>query len=219
MKSSMNKALGRAVKANEQGSALLELGETSKALRCFRSALNLLNEGCKSSEILPSACLVSSDSSIMSFDNALLSRPIRLGYDAQAAFLPISPENPTILYSQAFSFECPHKANMTLERHSFCSAVLIFNTALALHQKGSKEDGHKAYLKALLFYEESLSMLQPVADEPETVRVIQEIMKNRADIYCKLNDTQSTKVWDELADLTKDKHLAGMHSKSTTVSA
>ena len=197
--------------------------DTSKALRYFRNALKLLNEGCQSNEILPTDAMMSSDSSLTPFGcTALLSRPIRLGEDASAAALPVSPENPAILYSQAFLFEDPQSGSMTLERHSFFTAVLIYNTALALHQKGNKEGGHKAYLKALLFYGESMKLLRPVADDPETFRVIQEIIKNQADIYCKLNDVQNEhRVWEELAALAESRKLMGIcyHKTSTAVSA
>ncbi|CAB9501095.1 expressed unknown protein [Seminavis robusta] len=225
MPNNMNKALTRAAKANEEGACLLELEDTSKALRYFRSALKQLNEGCQNAGTLPSGSrLSSSELSLMSLlGNAVSSKPIRLGEDVQAAALPASPENPTVLYSQAFVFEDPTKAcgRLTIERHSFCSAVLIYNTALALHQKGSKEDGHKAYLKALLFYGESMNLLRPVAEEPESFRVIQEIMKNQADIYYKLNDLGNVqRVWEELANLTKDRNLVGFCQKThTAVSA
>lgn len=215
---SMIKSLTRATNANEEGSAFLEVGETIRALKSFRAALKQLNEGCQDlpGNLPSNASLMNNSDSSISLGTAVSSRPVRLGEDSEAVALPVSPDNnPAVLYSQSFVFEDPTtNGTMTIERHSFVSAVLIYNTALALHQKGSKEDGHKASLKALLFYRESLNLLRPVADEPESVRVIQEIMKNQADIYYKLNNNGNLqRVWEEMAQLAKDRSLSRLEKK------
>lgn len=219
----MMKSLRKTAKANQGGAALLEVGETTKSLRQFRSALKQLNEGCQSLKGLPSAHDTITDGSETSLFGgaAVRSLPIQLG-EALTESLPELEQTPEqsstrMLYSQAFIFDDSDSADMTIEKHSFFSAVLIYNTALALHQKAGKEDGHKAYLKALLFYSESMNLLRPIAEETESFRVIQEITKNQADIYYRLNDLGNVqRVWEELAYLTKEHKLGvfTMHPKT-----
>lgn len=199
----MMKSIRRAAKANQEGSTLLELDQTGKALKCFRSAIKELKEGSQSSlDNLPSGSL---DECTM----VLSSKPVRLGEDYMNASLPEqekTPDQPTELYSQAFVFQQGNNEGVfTIEQHRLYSAILVFNSALALHQKGGKEEGHKQYLKALLFYIEAKNMLQPMLEtEAEAFRIVQEILKNQVDIYFRLNEVgKGQKVWEELATLTK----------------
>jgi tetratricopeptide (TPR) repeat protein len=220
----MMKSIRKATKANEEGAILLEVGETIKALRQFRAALKLLNEGCQATiNGLPSAMQDKSEKGSLFGAATVRSLPILLGEDAQNASIPLlqqRPENPIKLYSQAFVFQDAIDEDMTIEKHSFFSALLIYNTALALHQKGGKDEGHKAYIKALLFYNESMNLLRSVADDADAFRVIQEITKNQADIYYKLNDLGNVhRVWAELAYLTKEHNLGSCPLQKKTPGA
>lgn len=176
----MSKELYRAAKVNQEGAALLEAGETSKALKCFRAGLKLVNESCQRLDRnLPQTCSRSS---------FVRSTPIRLDADVETS--PATTFSPawdsSSNYSQAFLFDPEGK--QSVQKQSYCSAVLIFNIGVTLHQKGRKEEGYKAYMKSILFYTQSLNLLKSFSSQPECVQIIQEIYKNQADIYYKIND-------------------------------
>jgi tetratricopeptide (TPR) repeat protein len=187
----MLKALQRAAKINQEGAAFLEMGQTSKALKCFRAALKQVNECCQQglAEKLP-------DKGCTSF---CTSTPVRLSSSES--------QKQDSYYSQAFHFDPQGK--ISVQKQSFCSAVLIFNCALALHQKGHTESVKKgtynASMKALLFYSQAFSLLRPFTEIPECFQIIQEIMKNQANIYAKINDLGNVKrVLEELIHLTRE---------------
>lgn len=191
----MLKDLQRAAKVNQEGASLLELGDTSKALKCFRSSLKLVNECCQKglAHKLPTKGL----------NAALLgSTPVRLSRSS----------GEEEFYSQVFDFDPEGK--VTVQKQSYCSAVLIFNCALALHQKGytqwETEKNYSAYTKALLFYSQALNLLRPFTETPECFQIIQEIMKNQADIYYKINDLGNVqRVMEELVHLAKERQGSG----------
>jgi len=211
------KSLSKAAKYNEEGSTALELGETSKALKHFRAGLKQLNEGCHSAQTMRSVPVTRNSAPI----TAISSNPCRLGDNSVEQ--DISAHQPTVNFSQSFVFCAENLCDkdMTVEKQSFFSAVLIYNTALALHQKAvhedSPQDRKKSYLKSLLFYNESMNLLRPCAEQTEAFRVIQEILRNQGDIYYRLNDLGSLqRVWEELAALTKDRNVPGI-SQNTAV--
>ena len=223
----MMKSLHKAAQANREGSDLLELGETSKALRCFRSALKQLNDGCQC------AAGRSLSSHATESITAVSSRPVPLGENHEATAVTTNNDatpatTPSPFYSQSFVFVVPseqgddyNSVSVSLGQHSFFSAVLIYNTALALHQKGSHGQVRQTLLKALLFYNESLNLLMgPIADQPEAFRVLQEILRNQADIYYRLNDWGNVqRVWEDLAALTKGHPASGMKLQRNSHSA
>lgn len=207
----MMKSLNRAAKANVEGSNLLELGETSRALKTFRAGLKLLNDGCQAQATANRSSPVSNSNT--SSIAAVTSRPVQLGENHEE-MAGEGPEAPSSFYSQSFLFVVPSsEADVSLGEHSFFSAVLIYNTALALHQKGGNtsaaasdtKKGRQSLLKALLFYNEALNLLRPLfaAEQAEAFRVVQEILRNQADIYYRLNDIGNVqRVWQDLAALT-----------------
>ena len=205
------KSLNRAAKANMEGSNLLELGETSKALKTFRAGLKLLNDSCQAQANSSRSSSVTNSN--MASIAAVASRPVQLGENHEG-ITGNEQVAPSSFYSQSFLFVVPSsEGNVSLGEHSFFSAVLIYNTALALHQKGGNtgaavndvKEGRQAFLKSLLFYNEALNLLRPLlaAEQAEAFRVVQEIMRNQANIYYRLNDLGNVqRVWQDLATLT-----------------
>ena len=210
----MMNSLGLAAEANLEGSDLLEVGETSKALKAFRAGLKFLNDGCQRQRENSRRSFSSSDCIA-----AVSSRPVQLGANHDGiSGESVSPVAPSAYYSQSFVFVVPSsEEDVSLGEHSFFSAIVIYNTALALHQKGGNTSaGHNAndsiskkkrqsLLKALLFYNEALNLLRPLleAEQAEAFRVVQEVLRNQADIYSRLNDFGNVqRVWQDLAAIT-----------------
>ncbi|CAB9515375.1 expressed unknown protein [Seminavis robusta] len=142
----------------------------SEALSCFKSALSILSAAC---------------------DDGSASTGTRNG--AQPLRINIYKSNPVVLspsntHRHAFYMTCGEAAQ-SYEACSAESAVLLFNLALGLHQKGSWLRDEMCLHRASLLYEHSLELLSAVGNcfaHAEEVTV--EALKNLADIYSKIGN-------------------------------
>jgi tetratricopeptide (TPR) repeat protein len=106
-------------------------------------------------------------------------------------------ENPQhFIYSQALVFN-PEVARNPVDS-LFYSAVIIFNTALAFHQRGKCMDP-SAQLKAASLYDISLDLLKESATRFNCSNIIVGALNNKAHLYFKLGDFHKARsVLDQL---------------------
>ena len=186
---------------NNEGALLLSYGDQRTPLKYFKAGLQRLKEVCSCCSIPQEespANKVSRSKQQVSIRKALpvplLNDPKR--YYAQmvqgTAYNGELPQE--YIFRHAFMFQAEGD-EMTLEKQSLASAVLMFNYGLGLHTRGEEH-----FDRALFLYSQSLQLLSHVSDcAVDCAELVAAILKNQADIYYRLNDFQNVRVvLDEL---------------------
>ena len=174
----------RVVELNTTGVAHLTNHDNDRALVCFSSALRIMSSVCNSSEGNQQL----SDRTTRP-NNTTTSRIVPLNLNRSVPVtMRVSPPSSTdfhcikTTYSHAFLLSS--ETEETYETASLYSAILIFNYALSLHQRGDEVSQHRA----AMLYEHCLEILGTINDCFDCDAIATEALENVADIRYKQGD-------------------------------
>jgi hypothetical protein len=189
--------VSNAASLNRDAIQYLLMGNSSGAFATFRGAIQLLSH-CSNTD---RHSLAETGGVALVHCSTIGQIPLeRLSKDFQPG-MPFAQGN--ILVANLYEFS-PEGQELSTDLLAYYSAIIIYNCALCLHQKGSPA----TMAKASILYLQCLDLIEPLQLDCPTLLV--SILQNQANIYYNLNDFHSVRyTMDKLFLVTQRNRILG----------
>ena len=177
---------------------MFESGDTKRALECYRAGIEVISGGCRQNKTLPHRSndrrnetkeieVHKSVKTIMI--KSKICSTYSDGKNNQDALIQQPPfATHSYLFRTTNGDDAEEPSPVTVEDISLCSALMIYNCALAFHQRGNE----RALKKSLVLYQQCLELLETIVDHFDgSLSVVQSTLRNQADVFYKLQDFYS----------------------------
>lgn len=175
---------------NSSAIHLLQSGNSSDAFAQFRRAIQVISR---------CTCIESS------LEQAAGADSVECKTVGQIPLARISgmPTTDNSLMASVYEFT-PEGEELTLERIAYYSAVVIYNCAVCLHQRGSP----MGLVKASHLYAQCLDLLEPIQSQQDCANLMESVLQNQANIYYNLGDFYRVRhTMDKLFLVTQRKRI------------
>ena len=188
---------------NQEGAALLAAGDLDTAITIFSHAIELLTQS-RGFEAAPEIALAFWSKSLP-FDAQTPSVSRRCSHSQQARDLLVDSskdDGSYFVYSNPLVFHSD--IAMAADSAVNCASVVLFNMALAWHQRGRLADS-RALLRARILYDMSLQMVAKMSSNYNCANVTVAAINNKAHIHFECSDVGNAKttLYDLLALLSQ----------------